>query len=308
MFGARTDAVVLLAMLAGALTGLGLFALVQAMVGRPRPAARASRPALLSRQRLAGSGPQLLVGLGAAAVTLVITRWLTAAAAAFALGFFARSLMGGASGARAEMRRLEALATWTESLRDTIAGAVGLEQAIPATYLAAPPVIRQPLAMLVDRLHTRDPLPDALVKFADDLDDPSADLIIAALVLNARLRGPGLRDVLGALSTSAREELDMRRRIDVARQATRRSVQIIVGITLVVVLGMTLLNRGYVAPYDSPLGQAVLVVVFALFGAGFFWLRKLAQFDVPARFLTGRPREAAGGADLAPPPGTQVPA
>ena len=29
------------------------------------------------------------------------------------------------------MARLEALATWTESLRDTIAGAVGLEQAIP---------------------------------------------------------------------------------------------------------------------------------------------------------------------------------
>src|SRR5262249_54904333 len=116
------------------------------------------------------------------------------------------------------------------------------------------------------------------------------------------------RDVLGALATSAREELDMRRRIDVARQATRRSVQIIVGITLVVVLGMTLLNRGYVAPYDTPFGQAVLVAIFALFGAGFFWLRKLAQFDVPARFLTGRPREAAAtGADPAPPPGTQVP-
>jgi tight adherence protein B len=304
VFKGMIDGAVPLAMLAGALTGLGVFALVQALVGRPP---RATRPALLSRERLAGSGQRILVGLGAAAVTLVVTRWLTAAAAAFALGFFARSLVGGASSARAEMRRLEALATWTESLRDTIAGAVGLEQAIPATYLAAPPVIRQPLAMLVDRMRTRDPLPDALVKFADDLDDPSADLIIAALVLNARLRGPGLRDVLGALSTSAREELDMRRRIDVARQATRRSVQIIVGITLVVVLGMTLLNRGYVAPYDSPLGQAVLVAIFALFGAGFFWLRKLAQFDVPARFLTGRSREAAGGADLVPPPGTQVP-
>ena len=38
------------------------------------------------------------------------------------------------------MARLEGLAIWTESLRDTIAGAVGLEQAIPASLrVAAPP-------------------------------------------------------------------------------------------------------------------------------------------------------------------------
>ncbi len=310
MAGGRGEAVIdgiaLLAMLAGALAGLGLFALVEALIGRPPSAAQASRPGLLSRQKLTESGQQILIGLAAAAIALLVTRWLTAAAAAFVLGFFARSLMGGASGARSEMVRLEALATWTESLRDTIAGAVGLEQAIPATYLAAPPVIRRPLAMLIDRLRTRDPLPDALMKFAEDLDDPSADLIIAALILNARLRGPGLRDVLGALSTSAREELEMRQRIDAARRATRRSVQIIVGITLVVVLGMTLLNRSYVAPYDRPAGQGVLVAVFALFGAGFFWLRKLAQFEVPARFLTGRPKETTATADLALPPGTEV--
>ena len=42
--------------------------------------------------------------------------------------------------------RLEALASWTESLRDTIAGAVGLEQAIPASYNAAAPILKPPLA------------------------------------------------------------------------------------------------------------------------------------------------------------------
>ena len=299
------DTVALLAMLGGALAGGGLFALIEALIGRPAPAADASRPSLFRKERLANSGQQVLIGVLAAAVTLLITRWFTAAIAAFALGFFGRSLVGGAAGARSEMVRLEALATWTESLRDTIAGSVGLEQAIPATYLAAPPVIRQPLALLIDRLRTREPLADALVKFANDLNDPSADLIIAALILNAKLRGPGLRDVLGALSTSAREELDMRQRIDASRKATRRSVQIIVGITLVVVLGMTLLNRAYVQPYDTAAGQGVLVLIFALFGAGFLWLRRLAQFEVPARFLTGTSRDSA---DSPLQTGTQVPA
>jgi Flp pilus assembly protein TadB len=299
------DSVALLAMLAGALAGTGVFALVQALIGRPPVAADASRPSLLSRESMADRGQQLLVGLVAALLALVITRWVAATVAAFALGFFGRSLFGGGASARSDMIRLEALATWTESLRDTIAGAVGLEQAIPATYLAAPPAIRPPLALLIDRLRTRDPLPDALVRFANDLNDPSADLIVAALILNAKLRGPGLRDVLGALSASAREELEMRQRIDAARKATRRSVQIIVGITLVVVLGMTLLNRAYVAPYNTPVGQLVLVLIFGFFGAGFYWLRRLAHFDVPARFLTGSAARDAAEVGL---PGTQVPA
>jgi tight adherence protein B len=36
----------------------------------------------------------------------------------------------------------------------------------------------------------------ALRALAADLDDPSADLVIAALILNVRRRGDGLREVL----------------------------------------------------------------------------------------------------------------
>ena len=50
--------------------------------------------------------------------------------------------LGGAAGERRAMVRLEALATWTESLRDTIAGAVGLEQAIPSSLRVAAPSCR----------------------------------------------------------------------------------------------------------------------------------------------------------------------
>src|ERR671911_1791141 len=199
-----------------------------------------------------------------------------------------QALFGGARHGRAEVLRLEALASWTESLRDTIAGAVGLEQAIPASYHAAAPVLKPPLALLIDRLRTREPLPEALLKFGDDLNDPGADLILAALVLNARLRGPGLRDVLTALSQAAREEMDMRNRIEASRAATRRSVQIITGLTLLVVFGLRFLNPEYVEPYDSLGGQVTLAVVCAVFAAGFLWLRSLSKYDTAGRFLDTR--------------------
>jgi Flp pilus assembly protein TadB len=278
----------LVALLAGGVVGGGLLLVIAALIGWAPPQPGDARPGL--RQRLKGQalGRRLVIGVAAALITLLITRWPVAGIAAFLLGFFAQSLFGGAAQSRGEMGRLEGLASWTESLRDTIAGAVGLEQAIPATYNAAAPALKRPIGLLIDRLRTREPLPDALMKFAADLADPSADLIVAALILNARLRGPGLRDVLGSLSSAAREELDVRGRIEAGRKSIRRSVQIILGLTLSVVLGLTLLNRSYVAPYGTPGGQIALIVVFGIFGLGFLWMRRLAAFEVPERFLTDR--------------------
>ena len=283
----------LLAVLGGATAGGGLLLLVAALVGWA-PSDRPG-PSLADRISPGNLGRRLALGAALGALALLVSGWLVIAVGVGVLGFFGTALFGGATQGRRELANLEALASWTESLRDTIAGAVGLEQAIPASYHAAAPVLKPPLALLIDRLRTREPLPEALLRFGDDLNDPGADLILAALVLNARLRGPGLRDVLTALSQAAREEMDMRGRIEASRAATRRSVQIITALTLLVVFGLRFLNPDYVEPYDSFAGQVTLGVVCAVFAAGFLWLRSLSRYDTPERFLAGRAGTAASG-------------
>jgi Flp pilus assembly protein TadB len=139
-------------------------------------------------------------------------------------------------------------------------------------------------------------MPDALRLFATDLDDSSADLIIAALIINSRLRGPGLRDLLGALSRSVREELDMRRKVSAERRSTRRSVQIVILVSVGMALGLAFLDRAFLAPYSSPFGQVVLALIASLYGLGIWWLRRLASFESPQRLLGtggGGAREAA---------------
>lgn len=247
--------------------------------------------------KLKSYGTRLPLAVGVGFVLLIWTRWPVLAVATGLLVFFAPALFGGGANEKRAIARLEGLAGWTESLRDTIAGAVGLEQAIPATAYAASPSISPQLIALADRLRVRTPLPTALQRFADDLDDPSADLIVAALMLNARLRGPGLRDVLTSLAHSAREELEMRRRVVASRASTRRSVQIVVAISVSFVLGLSLFNRDYVEPYSSFLGQMVLLIVLGLFAAGFMWMRSLSVFELPARFLFQIDQPTAGGAD-----------
>lgn len=274
----------LFAALAGALAGGGLFAFIVALRGLPArpPGHSASR---LEQKFRELAGPRGWVALALGVAVLIATGWVVAGIG-FALLALGWGGIGGAAEERRAMARLEGLAAWTESVRDTIAGAVGLEQAIPASLRAAAPTIQGPLARLVDRLHTRTPLPDALRRFADDLNDPSSDLIVAALIINARLRGPGLRDLLGALAGSVRDELEMRGKVNAQRRATRRSVQIVVAVSVILALALALFDRSYVSYYNGLVGQMVLLIVAALYAAAFIWLRTLAKFETPQRLLT----------------------
>jgi len=277
---------VVFAICLGALVGAGIVLLIDSLRPRPRQRAGVRRggPSVLERV-----GTRAAIALAVGLVILVLTRWPVAAVASGALVLAWPALFGGVGAERQAVARIEALASWTESLRDTIAGAVGLEQAIPATVNAAAPAIQPQLQLLVDRLRVRVPLATALQGLADDLDDPSADLAVAALILNARLRGPGLRQVLSSLADSARAELDMRQRVTAGRTSTRRSAQVVTGFSVLAVLGLTLINPTYVEPYGTLVGQAVLVVVCGLFAGGFLWMRRLSGVELPERFLVATP-------------------
>jgi Flp pilus assembly protein TadB len=274
----------LAAVAAGAALGAGLFLLVVAVRGLPPSGPRG--PGRLRRWAAEVGAARAAAAVAAGLAAVVATRWLVAGLGVALLVLTWRGLSG-VAGERLALARLEALATWTESLRDTIAGAVGLEQAIPASLRAAAPCLREPVARLVDRLHARVPMPAALRMFAGELADPGADLIVAALIINSQLRGPGLRDLLGALSRSVREELDMRRRVNAERRSTRRSAQIVVGVSVGLALGLAIADHGYVQVYDSAGGQLVLGLVAALYAAGIGWMRALARFTAPERLLAG---------------------
>jgi Flp pilus assembly protein TadB len=273
----------LLVVLLGGLVGGGLVLLFSAVRGTEQDTAVEPGRDLGAVLRRAGT--RLPIALGAGLLVLVVTGWIVMAVATGLLVVFWDALFGGAAAERRGIQRIEALAAWTESLRDTVAGAVGLEQAIPATAYAASPVIQSELMTMSDRLRVRVPLPVALQRFAEEMDDASADLIIAALILNSRLRGPGLRDVLTSLAESARAELDMRQRVNAGRRSTRRSVQIIIGVTVGFVTLLALFSPNYVAPYGTFVGQIVLLIIIGVFTAGILWLRRLAKFEMPARFL-----------------------
>ena len=278
-----------IALILGAGVGFGVLLVVSGLhdTGGVRPAQR--HFAIQSRHFHQRVG----LALGAAAFGGLLTRWPVAVVGAGLLGAFLPDIIGGEAARARVIARTDAVATWAELLRDSLSGAHGLEEVIVVTAPIAPAPIRDEVLLLAARVG-HDRLPMALRRFADDLADPTADLVVAALVVAAEGSTRELGDLLGTLAASARDEAAMRRRVDASRARARSTVQIVTGVTAVMITGFLLFDRGYLAPYDEPLGQLVLALVAGFFGVGLWWLARMARIPAPERFLVVPSHEEVG--------------
>jgi len=264
----------------GTLIGSGLV-LVAAGVGWPRvarPEAGASgdgAPAGAKRPSLLGDGRQhrdaAVAGL-CGLVALVVTRWPMAVPLAALAVLGSRGVAGGAT--RSTIERLEAIAAWTEMLRDTLAGAAGLTQALVATAPIAPKALRPQVVSLAGRLQAGVAIVPALIALGDDIGDPAADTVIACLVMAASERAQRLPDLLGALAEATRQEVTMRLGIEASRASSRTAVRMITGFSFGLLALMAVFARSYLSPYRTAGGQLVLGFVGCLYGLG-LWLMSI---------------------------------
>ncbi|MDA0371191.1 MAG: type II secretion system F family protein [Actinomycetota bacterium] len=182
---------------------------------------------------------------------------------------------------------VEALAIWIEQLRDTMAGARGLEQAIAATASTAPHLLQKSVTRLADRLD-HEPLSNSARTFAEEVDNSLADFVVAVLVTASQQQVRDVGAVLSQLADCCRDEVRMRTRVWVSRARTRSAVRIIVGVLVVFVAGLFAFNRTYLEPYGSPSGMVVLALVVILFATALTAMNRLSKFDAPPRFVSHR--------------------
>lgn len=263
----------------GATAGIGLAMMVAGLTGRevlPRP--RTTRPILAGRSSL-----RLATVVGVALITLVLTGWPVGAALAAAAAVAAPGIIGGRAEREHAIERTEAIATWTEMVRDSIAAASGLEEAINATASVAPAPIRREVRLLVSRLE-RQPLASSLVAFGDELSHPSGDLVVAALTIAARTEASDLSSLLSRLAEAIRGEARMRIRVEVGRTRVRTASKVILGVVAATIGLLALLNREYLEVYATPAGQIVLLIVGGIFALGGWLLVRMAELAMPERF------------------------
>ncbi len=272
---------VLITVLLGAAFGLGLWLFYAGMRGiQLLPSISAVFPTDVKAEAAVG----WIAGSAVAGVLVfAFTGWPVAAVIVAGILIWLPRPLAARSSRHDESAKTEAIASWTEMIRDNIAGSAGLEHALIASSAVAPLAIAPELrrfAARVDRMSTV----DALARLGADLDHPSADLVVVALVNAARMEARELGPLLGRLAETIRADVRMRLRVEVGRARIRTSARIVVATTLVTMAFLFAFSRQLLRAYDSTTGQLWLLLVAGVFALGGWMLHSYGQIDMPERF------------------------
>ncbi|MGW3629316.1 type II secretion system F family protein [Streptomyces sp. NPDC005122] len=286
----------LLALLCGMTLAAGLIGVVASVVGttaarraplRRRWQARRNGPARskhvrLRRRTLAAGGVVVFV------VVWLVSGNFTGAVLLGAAVLGVPWLISPAQLAQEHIGQLEGLSEWTQRLSGLLRLGMGLEQAMITSRQGAPEELTAQIINLSDRLRLGWRPQEALRAFAAELDDVTADKVVAALILSVNDRGPGLAQALEDLAGTVREEVAKKRAIEADRAKPRTTVRWMTIITVgVVVAGFFV--PSYTKPYSTLLGQLVLAFLTAGFVGVLALMRQLGNFRRIPRFLVTDP-------------------
>lgn len=273
---------VIAAIAAGVALSFGALLIVTGLL----PARAEAEPVMRMRVDVRRLGGRALVAVVVAVVVLAATRWVLPALVCGAMGWWVTGLIADRDRrGPGELERVEALATWTEQLRDVLMAGDQPIGAIQATVATCPEPVRPQVRALASRLG-RQPEQVVLRQFADDLDDPTADLIAAGLLV-ALTKGGRAERVLSSLAQQARHQAERRKLLEAEREPARREVWWVTGLmTAQLVGGLVFARSSYLAPYRTLGGQVVLCVLLGAFLALIVYVQRLSRFTRPARFLS----------------------
>jgi hypothetical protein len=261
-------------------------------VAPPRERPAAGSPSLLSGV----SGNRLVVALTVGVLVLLATRWPVLALVAALLVLSWRRLLHDTR-ADDERRHVEGIAKWLEDLRDTLRGsAIGAEEALEQVALRPPEAIGDPLRTFAHRRRQGFRTEDALADLADELAHPTADAAVAAirLVIGGSTSPGRLYGTVSALSAAARDEVIARERIDRTRAVYQASMQRLVVIGCVLIGYLRLAGGNLLRPYDTAVGQVVLLLPLGMWLGCILWLRSLCRYEIPTRAYIVRSPAVAG--------------
>jgi len=228
---------------------------------------------------------RLLSMVGGGWLALTATGWPVLAVFVAAFGWVSVDLRLAKRKRTQTMERVEAVASFAETLRDLTSSGSGLREAIRLSARVAPEAIFEEANDLAAGLQRQQPAM-VLAKFADDLALPESDLVVHSLLVAVGREGGSVSEVLSGAAEGARERAAMLREVEAGRARTSSEAKTVSVVSALIVAVSVASGGSLVEPYGGIFGQIVLAVVLTMFGGAGYMMYQLGKFSPTPRVVS----------------------
>jgi tight adherence protein B len=162
-------------------------------------------------------------------------------------------------------------------LRDAMRTGISVQEALVGLARSGPEALRREFATLVREMRLVG-FEAAITAMRERLADPVFDVVAASLVLNDRLGGRNVSQVLDRLAHATRAQLRIQEELRAYQARNVLSARIVAAVPLAALIGIRQTNPAYLAIFNDWSGQVVLagcLASVALGYAGMLWMTRL---------------------------------
>ncbi len=257
--------------------GVGLLLLLEGFRRQPV----VDRPRIAPRTRSLPDGVStnsVIAAVAAFVIISALTKWWAAALIVAAAVVLLPMMSAERASQVVERNRLAALASWVEAVRDLLAAASGIEEAIGKSADTLP--IDSPIREPIWRLRTTTEalgLREGLRRFGEQVADPIGDYIAATLLVAAERPSSAVHGQLSEAAQNARESVSVRERIEASRGRMWTASSTIGVISIVMVVFVIGTQPTYAAWYATGSGQLILGGCGLVQLVGMWWMARLGR-------------------------------
>ena len=232
----------------------------------------------------------LRIGISASVSTAVVLLMTRSVVIALAFGAFAAGIAFVTIRAKNNLNEAELIAAWPEVIDHLMSGiqsGLSLTESLSGLSTRGPEILRPAFTQFKADLYGSGDLTQAIEDLRTMFAHHGSDQIFEALIISKALGGSELLQILRSLGDFLRQDLALRREIEVKHGWIKNSAHLSAAAPWILLLLLST-QPSTAAAYSTPTGAIILLMGLVMTAIAYIWMNRLGRLpQTPRIFVRG---------------------
>jgi tight adherence protein B len=234
----------------------------------------------------------LRIGISASVSTAAVLLMTRSVVIALAFGTLAAGIAFVTVRAKNNLNEAALIAAWPEVIDHLMSGiqsGLSLTESLAGLSTRGPEVLRPAFAQFKATLYGSGDLTQAIEELKALFAHHGSDQIFEALIISKALGGSELLQILRSLGDFLRQDLALRREIEVKHGWIKNSAHLSAAAPWILLLLLST-QPSTAAAYSTPTGAMILIAGLVMTGIAYIWMNRLGRLPQTPRVFVGNSR------------------